>query len=43
MLGLHQPVAGLVLLVALKTVFDLRGHLAERKKFGEQTESDDLD
>lgn len=30
---LHSPVAGLLLLVALKIAFDLRGHFAERKKF----------
>ena len=30
MLELHQPVVGLLLLVALKIALDLRGHLAER-------------
>jgi hypothetical protein len=35
MLALHSPVAGLLLLVALKTMLDLRGHFAERKKFAE--------
>ena len=33
MLALHSPVVGLLLLVALKIAFDLRGHLAERRKF----------
>jgi hypothetical protein len=33
MLALHSPVVGLLLLVALKIALDLRGHLAERKKF----------
>lgn len=33
MMTLRSPTAGLLLLVALKIVFDLRGHLAERKKF----------
>jgi hypothetical protein len=33
MLALHSPVVGLLLLVALKTALDLRGHFAERKKF----------
>lgn len=31
--ALHSPESGLLLLVALKIAFDLRGHLAERKKF----------
>jgi hypothetical protein len=29
----HSPVAGLILLVALKTSLDLVGHLWERKKY----------
>ena len=33
MMALHSPAAGLILLVALKTALDLRGHFAERKKF----------
>jgi hypothetical protein len=33
MLALHSPVWGLLLLVALKTALDLRGHFAEREKF----------
>ena len=33
MLALHSPTVGLLLLVALKITFDLRGHFAERKKF----------
>jgi Family of unknown function (DUF6498) len=33
MLALRSPVVGLLLLVALKTVLDLRGHFAERQKF----------
>jgi hypothetical protein len=33
MMALHSPTVGLVLLVALKTALDLRGHLKERKKF----------
>lgn len=33
MAALHSPAAGLLLLVALKTVLDLRGHLKERAKF----------
>jgi hypothetical protein len=33
MLALHSPVWGLLLLVALKLAFDLRGHFAERDKF----------
>lgn len=33
MLALHSPTIGLLLLVALKVALDLRGHLAERKKF----------
>jgi len=33
MLALHSPELGLLLLVALKIAFDLRGHFAERKKF----------
>jgi hypothetical protein len=35
MMALHSPVWGLLLLVALKIVLDLRGHFAERRKFGE--------
>jgi len=34
-MALHSPLMGLLLLVALKIVFDLRGHFAERKKFAE--------
>ena len=33
MMVLHSPAAGLLLLVALKTALDLRGHLKERAKF----------
>lgn len=33
MTALHSPTVGLVLLVVLKIALDLRGHLAERKKF----------
>ena len=33
MLALHSPAIGLLLLVALKMTLDLRGHLAERRKF----------
>jgi len=32
-LALHSPVFGLLLLVALKTAFDLNSHVGERKKF----------
>jgi hypothetical protein len=32
-MALRSPVAGLLLLVALKIAFDLRGHFAERGKF----------
>ena len=32
-MALHSPELGLLLLVALKIVLDLRGHFAERKKF----------
>lgn len=32
-MALHSPELGLLLLVALKIAFDLRGHFAERKKF----------
>lgn len=32
---LHSPVVGLILLLALKTSFDVRAHLKERKKFAE--------
>jgi Family of unknown function (DUF6498) len=35
MMALHSPVWGLLLLVGLKIVLDLRGHLAEREKFAE--------
>ncbi|HXR04481.1 MAG TPA: DUF6498-containing protein [Verrucomicrobiae bacterium] len=35
MMALHSPELGLLLLVALKIAFDLRGHFAERKKFAE--------
>ncbi len=35
MVALHSPTVGLLLLVALKIAFDLRGHFAERKKFAE--------
>jgi hypothetical protein len=34
MMALHSPVAGLALLVVLKILLDLRGHLKEREKFG---------
>jgi hypothetical protein len=33
MMALHSPVVGLLLLVVLKTMFDLGGHAGERKKF----------
>jgi len=33
MMALHSPRTGLLLLVALKIAFDLRAHLAERRKF----------
>lgn len=33
MAALHSPVVGLLLLVVLKIVLDLRGHFKERKKF----------
>lgn len=33
MLALHQPVLGLLLLVVLKILLDLAGHLRERQKF----------
>jgi hypothetical protein len=33
MQALHSPVIGLLVLIALKTAFDLRGHLRERRKF----------
>jgi hypothetical protein len=36
MLLLGSPVVGLMLLVALKTVLDLRAHLSERRKFAER-------
>ena len=39
MMALHSPVVGLVLLVALKIAFDLRGHFAERRKFAENQTS----
>lgn len=34
MMAMHSPVWGLLLLVGLKIVLDLRGHFAERRKFG---------
>jgi hypothetical protein len=34
-MALHSPVAGLILLVVLKTAFDLNSHVGERKKFAE--------
>ena len=33
MMALHSPAIGLILLVALKIILDLSGHMAERKKF----------
>ena len=33
MMALHSPAAGLLVLIALKILLDLRGHFAERKKF----------
>jgi hypothetical protein len=39
MMALHSPAAGLVLLVVLKTVFDLNSHVAERKKFADEAAS----
>jgi hypothetical protein len=35
MMALHSPAAGLILLVVLKTVFDLNSHVGERKKFAD--------
>jgi hypothetical protein len=35
MMALHSPMAGLILLVVLKTAFDLNSHASERKKFAE--------
>jgi len=40
MMALHSPVAGLILLVVLKTVFDLNSHVGERKKFAEASPAD---
>jgi hypothetical protein len=40
MMALHSPVWGLVLLVGLKIVLDLRGHFAERKKFAAAVNAD---
>ena len=34
-MALHSPVLGLLLLVVLKTLLDLGGHLRERRKFSE--------
>jgi hypothetical protein len=34
LLLMRSPVFGLVILLALKTVLDLRAHLRERRKFG---------
>ena len=34
-MALHSPVLGLLLLVVLKTILDLAGHLRERRKFSE--------
>jgi hypothetical protein len=42
MLALHSPAVGLLLLVALKTALDLRGHFAERKKFAVASSLDRL-
>ena len=41
MMALHSPVAGLLLLVVLKTGFDLNGHVGERKKFAEAASTAD--
>lgn len=38
-MALHSPELGLLVLVALKIAFDLRGHFAERKKFAENQNS----
>ncbi len=35
MMALHSPAAGLLVLIALKILLDLRGHFAERTKFSE--------
>jgi hypothetical protein len=40
MMALHSPVWGLLLLVALKIVLDLRGHFAERRKFAAAVNAD---
>ena len=40
MMALHSPVAGLILLVVLKTVFDLNSHVGERKKFADASPAD---
>lgn len=40
MMALHSPIAGLILLVVLKTVFDLNSHVGERKKFADAPPAD---
>ena len=40
MMALHSPVWGLLLLVGLKIVIDLRGHFAERNKFAGTPKAD---
>jgi hypothetical protein len=40
MMALKSPALGLVLLVVLKVLLDLRAHLAERAKFASQSQSD---
>jgi hypothetical protein len=42
MMALHSPVWGLLLLVGLKIVLDLRGHFSERKKFAEAVRADQV-
>jgi hypothetical protein len=40
MMALRSPIGGLILLVVLKTVFDLNGHAGERKKFADALSED---
>jgi uncharacterized protein DUF6498 len=41
-MALHSPVAGLILLVVLKTAFDLNSHVGERKKFAAVSSTVDM-